>query len=87
MINSYLTKATEMDDHGVHLLFAANRWEKKCVLSEQAELAMGWPASAVSPEHWLRSRRHAAICVAVGRQLSALPAFFGVCAPPAEPTS
>ena len=27
MINSYLTGAAELDDHAVHLLFAANRWE------------------------------------------------------------
>jgi hypothetical protein len=33
MINSYLTRAADLDDHAVHLLFAANRWEKKCVRS------------------------------------------------------
>jgi dTMP kinase len=27
MINMYLTNACELDDHVVHLLFAANRWE------------------------------------------------------------
>lgn len=37
MINSYLTKAAELDDHAVHLLFAANRWEKKCVTGAGAE--------------------------------------------------
>ena len=26
-INAYLTNATELDDHVVHLLFSANRWE------------------------------------------------------------
>lgn len=26
-INSYLLSQTEMDDHAIHLLFAANRWE------------------------------------------------------------
>ena len=29
MINAYLTKSAELDDHAVHLLFSANRWEKK----------------------------------------------------------
>ena len=28
MINSYLTQSTELDDHVIHLLFSANRWEK-----------------------------------------------------------
>ena len=27
VINSYLTLAKELDDHAVHLLFSANRWE------------------------------------------------------------
>jgi dTMP kinase len=28
-LNAYLARAAELDDHAVHLLFAANRWEKK----------------------------------------------------------
>ena len=31
MIDSYLQSKTEMDDHSIHLLFSANRWEKACV--------------------------------------------------------
>ncbi len=27
LINSYLNKEIEMEDHAVHLLFSANRWE------------------------------------------------------------
>jgi dTMP kinase len=27
LINSYLTSGSELDDHAVHLLFSANRWE------------------------------------------------------------
>lgn len=27
MINSYLTSQTQQDDHSIHLLFSANRWE------------------------------------------------------------
>lgn len=27
MIDSYLRSQTEMDDHVIHLLFSANRWE------------------------------------------------------------
>jgi dTMP kinase len=30
MIDSYLQSKTEMDDHAIHLLFSANRWEKAC---------------------------------------------------------
>ena len=29
MINDYLSSKAELDDHAVHLLFAANRWEKR----------------------------------------------------------
>lgn len=29
MIDSYLTSKTELDDAAVHLLFCANRWEKR----------------------------------------------------------
>jgi dTMP kinase len=32
MINAYLMKFTDLDDHAVHLLFAANRWEKRYVI-------------------------------------------------------
>jgi len=28
-LNAYLTSAAELDDHAVHLLFSANRWEKR----------------------------------------------------------
>lgn len=27
MIDSYLKSAVRMDDHAIHLLFSANRWE------------------------------------------------------------
>ena len=30
MINSYLTSQADIDDAAVHLLFSANRWEKRC---------------------------------------------------------
>jgi dTMP kinase len=28
-INAYLTNSADLDDHAVHLLFSANRWEKR----------------------------------------------------------
>lgn len=31
MIDGYLQSKTEMDDHAIHLLFSANRWEKASV--------------------------------------------------------
>lgn len=31
MINEYLTRKSEINDHAVHLLFSANRWELMCV--------------------------------------------------------
>jgi dTMP kinase len=27
MIDSYLKSTSELDDHAIHLLFSANRWE------------------------------------------------------------
>ncbi|KAJ9117754.1 hypothetical protein QFC20_000032 [Naganishia adeliensis] len=38
-INAYLLSQTEMDDHAIHLLFAANRWE--CAKSIEDDLAKG----------------------------------------------
>lgn len=35
MIDSYLQSKTEMDDHAIHLLFSANRWEKAKWIKEQ----------------------------------------------------
>ena len=32
-ISSYLKNATEMNDRAIHLLFAANRWEARSVIS------------------------------------------------------
>lgn len=29
MISAYLTNASQLDDHTIHLLFSANRWEKR----------------------------------------------------------
>jgi dTMP kinase len=31
MIDSYLRSTSELDDHAIHLLFSANRWELACV--------------------------------------------------------
>lgn len=39
MINAYLAKATDLDDHAIHLLFSANRWE--AVASLHSKLAAG----------------------------------------------
>lgn len=32
MIDSYLRSESEVDDHAIHLLFSANRWELAYVL-------------------------------------------------------
>lgn len=39
MINAYLAKAADLDDHAIHLLFSANRWEAVGAL--KAKLAAG----------------------------------------------
>ena len=31
MISSYLSNKSQLDDHTIHLLFSANRWEKRLV--------------------------------------------------------
>ena len=42
MINSYLTSQSEIDDAAVHLLFSANRWEKRCGPPRKSGRAL-WP--------------------------------------------
>jgi len=37
MINSYLTNTVDTDDKAIHLLFAANRWEKMKIMREKLE--------------------------------------------------
>jgi len=34
LINSYLSKEIELEDHAVHLLFSANRWETVDLMKE-----------------------------------------------------
>mmetsp|Transcript_28757 Transcript_28757/g.39755 ORF Transcript_28757/g.39755 Transcript_28757/m.39755 type:complete len:294 (-) Transcript_28757:120-1001(-) len=35
MINAYLKNSAELDDHVIHLLFSANRWEKSSLMEEK----------------------------------------------------
>ncbi|EPE27914.1 P-loop containing nucleoside triphosphate hydrolase [Glarea lozoyensis ATCC 20868] len=35
MIDSYLQNTTDLEDHAIHLLFSANRWEKIAWIKEQ----------------------------------------------------
>jgi len=37
MIDGYLQSKTEMDDHALHLLFSANRWEAKDSMLKKIE--------------------------------------------------
>lgn len=37
MINSYLSNETDIDDGAIHLLFSANRWEKKELMLQKLE--------------------------------------------------
>ena len=34
LISAYLEKASEIDDSAVHLLFSANRWEKRQAIQD-----------------------------------------------------
>ena len=36
-INSYLTNGIDMDDHAIHLLFSANRWELSAKMKEKLD--------------------------------------------------
>lgn len=38
MISSYLTNESQLEDHAIHLLFSANRWEKRFVQFTQPYL-------------------------------------------------
>lgn len=40
MISSYLSNQSQLDDHAIHLLFSANRWEKRFVFSSSVCLAV-----------------------------------------------
>uniref|UniRef100_A0A7N0V7M1 Thymidylate kinase n=1 Tax=Kalanchoe fedtschenkoi TaxID=63787 RepID=A0A7N0V7M1_KALFE len=35
MISSYLANQTQLDDHTIHLLFSANRWEKRSLMESK----------------------------------------------------
>ncbi|XP_059638516.1 thymidylate kinase-like isoform X2 [Cornus florida] len=35
MISSYLTNKSQLDDHAIHLLFSANRWEKRSLMESK----------------------------------------------------
>ncbi|KAK4477331.1 hypothetical protein RD792_016548 [Penstemon davidsonii] len=35
MISSYLTQKSQLDDHAIHLLFSANRWEKRSLMESK----------------------------------------------------
>ncbi|KAF3617373.1 putative BTB/POZ domain-containing protein-like [Capsicum annuum] len=35
MISSYLTNESQLEDHAIHLLFSANRWEKRSLMEEK----------------------------------------------------
>ena len=65
-LNAYLTSAEELDDHAVHLLFSANRWEKRCgrraaALSLSLSLSRA-PRAARSPLSHRAARRSCGRC-------------------------
>ncbi|TQD98103.1 hypothetical protein C1H46_016225 [Malus baccata] len=35
MISSYLSNESQLDDHTIHLLFSANRWEKRSLMESK----------------------------------------------------
>ncbi|CAK9176116.1 unnamed protein product [Ilex paraguariensis] len=35
MISSYLSNKSQLDDHAIHLLFSANRWEKRALMENK----------------------------------------------------
>ncbi|KAJ4780121.1 Thymidylate kinase [Rhynchospora pubera] len=37
MISSYLLNESQLDDRAIHLLFSANRWEKRALMEKQAK--------------------------------------------------
>ena len=49
-ISAYLSSAEELDDRAVHLLFSANRWEKRCVRRRSGLHARARGASSPLPQ-------------------------------------
>jgi len=44
MIDAYLTCKAEADDAAMHLLFSANRWEKRCAPGASPQAGLAAPA-------------------------------------------
>lgn len=42
MIDGYLKSEVEMEDHVIHLIFSANRWEAAYVAVLRISFARGW---------------------------------------------
>lgn len=63
MIDSYLQSKTELDDAAVHLLFSANRWEKRLptlslqclILAAESQMLYPFLLLAADPEQYLQS--------------------------------
>ena len=73
LIDGFLAQRAELDDRAVHLLFSANRWEKRCVSSASSLLSLLGEQRAVSPlvcSAHLRARRAAAAASSCARHLS-----------------
>jgi MoxR-like ATPase len=49
LIDGFLAQRAELDDRAVHLLFSANRWEKRCVSSASLPPLLLGEQRAVSP--------------------------------------
>jgi dTMP kinase len=48
MIDAYLQSKAELDDHAIHLLFSANRWE--CVYVVVTSVSIQWKRRGVANE-------------------------------------
>ena len=45
MISSYLANKSQLDDHAIHLLFSANRWEKRFLTNLNISCVMIYSSS------------------------------------------
>lgn len=63
MIDSYLTGKTETDDAAVHLLFSANRWEKRYSFQVPLKVQTSWQEPSLEADLGTTCDRECLTCL------------------------
>ncbi|CAM9179740.1 unnamed protein product, partial [Heterosigma akashiwo] len=84
MINSYLTNASDMEDHSIHLLFSANRWEAVPEIKRKLEAGITLVCDRCSAILFFHKRRLLRWCAGPDRGLPAPDAVLYLDLPAAQ---